>query len=309
MKRLLFHRDFRRYSGGHGKVWDYFGYARAHPAWTADVYLTPDSVATDNPWVAAGVRTEAAWNPGAADALFLAGMDWEAWPRDDPRRPVVNLVQAVRHADPGHPLHAFLSRRAVRICVSQPVAEAIQATGRVNGPVRVIEAAVGLPDHGAPTAPARPPATDFFIGALKRQRLGHALADALHAAGHVVDLADKWLPRDEYLARLGAANVAVLLPVAAEGFYLPALEAMALGRAVVVPDCVGNRAYLAPGRNALVPEPDVDALLAAATAAREPERHAGLVAEGRATAARFSPARERSAFHAILDELDALWAA
>lgn len=305
-RRLLFHRDFRRYSGGHGKVWDYFTHAQAHPRWEAAAWLSPGSVPTDNPWLAAGDPLEPHWNPSTADALFLAGMDWAAWPADDPAKPVINLVQAVRHADPAHPLHAFLSRRAVRICVAQPVADAILATGRVNGPVRVIEAAVSLP-HGDATPVG--PSVDVFVGALKRQRLGQELAAALRAAGRTVDVADKWLPREAYLARLSAASVAVLLPLPAEGFYLPALEAMALGRAVVVPDCVGNRAYLEPGRNALVPDATVPALLEAALAASGTSRHAALVAAGSATAERFSQARERTGFHGVLDELDALWRA
>lgn len=305
-RRLLFHRDFRRYSGGHGKVWDYYAHARAHPDWEATVHLVPGSVDTDNPWRAGGVPVAPRWDPSSADALFLGGMDWIAWPEDDPRRPVINLVQAVRHADPSHPLHAFLSRRAVRICVSQPVADAILATGRVNGPVRVIEAAVSLPATRGPSAGA---AVDVFIGALKRRQLGHALASALRAAGLSVDIADAWLPRDAYLARLASARVAVLLPLPAEGFYLPALEAMALGRAVVVPDCVGNRAYLDPGRNALVPADTVEALLEATLAACEPARRAALAEGATATAARFSPQRERAAFHGVLDALDALWRA
>lgn len=306
-RRLLFHRDFARYSGGHGKVWDYFTHAGAHPDWEAAAYLTPESVPTDNPWLAANAALEPRWDPSKADALFLGGMDWVACPVDDPATPVINLVQAVRHADPAHPLHAFLSRRAVRICVSQPVADAILATGRVNGPVRVIEASVSLP--GGRPAMAATPAVDVFVGALKRQRVGQDLAAALRAAGRTVDVADRWLPRDAYLARLSAARVAVLLPLPAEGFYLPALEAMALGRAVVVPDCVGNRAYLEPGRNALVPDDTIPALLEAALAAFGTSRHAALVAAGTATAERFSPGRECAAFHGVLDELDALWRA
>ena len=146
-------------------------------------------------------------------------------------------------------------------------------------------------------------------GALKRQRLGRELAKSLQAAGRTVDLVDAWLPRAEYLARLRRARVAVLLPNPTEGFYLPALEAMALGRGVVVLDCSGNRAYLEPGRNALVPEPAVDDLARAVAALDDPASHAAFVAAGHATAARFAPDRERRAFHAVLDDLDALWTA
>ena len=39
-RRLLFHRDFRAYQGGHGKVRDYVRHAAAH---VHDLYLTPEA--------------------------------------------------------------------------------------------------------------------------------------------------------------------------------------------------------------------------------------------------------------------------
>src|SRR5690606_6535511 len=126
--------------------------------------------------------------------------------------------------------------------------------GRVNGPVHVIEAALELP--AVPAPPARDEAV--FIGALKQPVLGRALAAELQARGRNVLLADQWQARADYLGRLGRCSIAVLLPNPTEGFYLPALEAMALGTAVVVPDCLGNRAYLEPGVNAQVPAATVE---------------------------------------------------
>jgi glycosyltransferase involved in cell wall biosynthesis len=117
------------------------------------------------------------------------------------------------------------------------------------------------------------------------------------------------LPRPDYLAALAAADIAILLPHAAEGFYLPALEAMALGCATVVPDCIGNRAYVEPGRNALVPGHDLESLLAAVERLRDAGLRTCLREAGIATASRFGQARERRAFHAVLDDLPALWAA
>lgn len=302
-RTLAFRRDFRRYSGGHGKVWDYFNHANAHPGWHASVYLTPGSSHLENPWLAAPATIAHDWAPAHADALFLGGMDWQAYPHDDPARPVINLVQGVRHADPQHPLHQFLSRHAIRICVGTPVAEAIQATGQVVGPVRVIDAALRLP--GADAAPG--PRTGIFIGALKQPELGRALAACLQRDGRTVTLVDHWLPRHDYLAQLAHAQVAVLLPLASEGFFLPALEAMALGCATVVPDCIGNRAYLAPGSNALAPPMQLEALLLAVRQLDDPALRMRLAQAGVATAARFDLARERAAFHAILDDLDTLW--
>lgn len=303
MRTLQFHRDFKRYSGGHGKVWDYFNHAATHPRWRSRMYLAPGSVAQDNPWLASGQPLDAHWPPLGPDPLFLGGMDWQEVPDNDPSRPVINLIQHVRHADPSQDVHPFLARRAVRICVSAQVADAIQATGLVHGPVRTIEAALHLPQRAVP-AQAR---HGIFIGALKQPRLGRELADALRAIGHAPTLVDTWQPRDRYLDALSCASIAVLLPRASEGFYLPALEAMALGCAVVVPDSIGNRAYLAPGDNALVPPMQLDALVQAVAQLQQPELQQRLRQAGARTAARFDLQRERAAFHRILDQLDALW--
>ena len=52
---MLFHRDFHGYSGGHGKLWDYFRHVDAHPDWRAHLHLTAGSTHEDNPWLDAGV--------------------------------------------------------------------------------------------------------------------------------------------------------------------------------------------------------------------------------------------------------------
>lgn len=295
---LLFHRDFRGYSGGHGKVWDYFNHALA-AGWDARVYLTPESLRDDsNPWMRVPERIVARYQPETAAALFVGGMDWSALTaHDDPTQRVFNLVQHVRHADPQHPLFAFLPRRAIRICVSQPVAAAIAGTGRVNGPIHVIEAALDVP--AAPSAGT--PRAGVFIDGCKQPQLAQALADALRAEGRDVRLVDHPMPRAHYLTAMAQALVAVTLPHANEGFYLPGLEAMALGCATVVPDCVGNRDYLSPEHNALAPALSRDALLQAIHRLDDPALRARLIANGTATAARFTQARERAAFHALLD--------
>lgn len=302
-KQLLFHRDFRGYTGGHGKVWDYFNHALAHPDWNACAFLTRQSTFEGNPWAQVREYVLPDWTPIEASALFLGGMDWQACPHEQRLPPVINLVQHVRHADPTEELHGFLRRRAIRICVSQAVANAIIATGQVNGPVRVIPAALDL----AALPVAGGSRRGVFIGAQKQVALGQALAIRLRADGYKVMLSDQWLPRAEYLAQMATAEIAVLLPDPREGFYLPGLEAMALGCATVLPDCVGNREYTVPDINALTPSMDVDALAAAVAAMDDLAVRDRISRSGLETARSFQSAREREAFHAILDDLDALW--
>jgi glycosyltransferase involved in cell wall biosynthesis len=75
----------------------------------------------------------------------------------------------------------------------------------------------------------------------------------------------KQLPRSEYLSLVARSKVTVFLPnrLQGEGFYLPALEGMALGTVVVCPDCVGNRDFCIDGKNCFMPDYSPNALSAA----------------------------------------------
>jgi glycosyltransferase involved in cell wall biosynthesis len=109
------------------------------------------------------------------------------------------------------------------------------------------------------------------------------------------------MPRGDYLAEIAHAEVAVLLPLIAEGFYLPALEAMALGVPVVTLDAVGNRAYLVPGENAIVPAPDAEDVADAVHALLvSPDRRAALIEAGRRTAGPCTLAGEQAQFSSLL---------
>ena len=300
--RILFHRDFLEYTGGHGKVWDYFRHAIAL-GWDARVFLTPRSLRGDaNPWSQMPSRVENEFRPEGADILFLAGMDWAAL--EDPRTPgvpVINLVQHVRHAWEDYPLRQFLKAPAHRICVSGPVADAIKATGEVNGPVSVIPAALDFPVAAREgLAGSEAP---VVIAGMKQPVLARELAEALQRRDIAAELMTEWMPRSRYLERVAAARVAVMLPHLREGFYLPALEAMALGVPVVTLDCIGSREYQRPGENCLVADPDVASLEASVGQALEPGTALLLVEHGRATAMAYTLEREREAFGAILDSI------
>ena len=302
--RMLFHRDFRQYTGGHGKVWDYFNHALAL-GWDARVYLSPQSRRdASNPWLAYPERIEQHWQPMAADVLFLAGMDWQALADADAGRPVINLIQALRHADddPALPLRQYLARPATRICVSAPIAEAIAATGLVNGRVEVIPAALDLP----PGIRALPPAQrrGVLILATKQRALGQALAETLAANGLETQLILDDIPRPSLGRAMAAAAQVICLPMPREGFYLPGLEAMALQAPLLMPDAVGNREYAQDGVNCLMPAASVDALRAASLQLLgQPALAATLVENGVQTAARHTLHAERAAFAKLLSEV------
>ncbi len=310
MRTAHFYRDFREFTGGHLKVWNYFEHVAASADHQARVYFSPESRwDASNPWLAQRSRTLAQWAPERADLLFLGGCDWEQLPaaeRDHYRRPIINLVQHVYHADPNHLLSAFLRHRAIRICVSGEVRDAIAATGRVNGPTVTIPNGI---DHAALPTPGERE-IDWLICGLKDGR--SAVAKRLGSVedwGRVETLT-KPLPRADFLAALARARRVVLLPRATEGFYLPALEAMALGCVVICPDCVGNRSFCRDGFNAVVPAGhDDQSLLAAMERTRQltPSQEHALVANARAVAAGHTLERERVAFHELLASVESLW--
>ncbi len=306
---MLFFRDFRAPSGGHLKVWHYFQHVAALEGFLPRVYFAPGSrLDESNPWVAAGVQPERDWNPAPSDILFLGGLDWrglDALPKPGAGQPVLNIIQGLRHADPADPRHPFLQRQAIRLAVNPLIAEAIARVPGVRGPLLSVPMGLDLPS-GIGSGPR----AGVLVAALKNPALGRRLVQQLREAGVTVRLLDMLLPRSRFLAEVASSAILVCLPAPSEGFYLPALEGMALGCIVVCPDCGGNRVYVRPGVNALQPGWEVDELRDAVRLAASMDQATAdrMRKEASASAAEFSMRAERDAFHAILRDVDKLWA-
>ncbi len=311
MKTALFHRQFTRYSGGHQKVLDYFEHFQAHVAWEASIAWAAGSLPMgETIWAPQAANRVDRYTPAEADLVFIAGMDWQAYlpVKSDQAPPIVNLVQHVRHADPDADVYPFLEQHAIRICVSREVEAAILDTGRVNGPTFTIANGVNVESLLSRRRAAR--GSDVYILGSKSGELARGLATSLEQHGLKVTTHAEFTARDQVLDAMASASVAVLLPHPSEGFYLPALEAMALNELVVVPDCVGNRSFCAHQENCLMPGYTLDELAAATLDAL------AMVKTGRSGRFREAAAstlnqhrleRERADFYRLLDQLDALW--
>ena len=319
MRAVWFHREFTRLQGGHLKHSHYFG----HVAATGD--FVPRISFTDAPvseqiaeerrklWPPGEAGYASRWCPDDTDLLFVAGMDWQYLAEiglDSLPNPRINLIQGVRHGRPGTELYDYLANRAVRICVSQEVAESINATGRANGPVLAIPNGIDID----PISPLEDIGGDrrraVLIVGYKQPRLAREVAGRLEEAGVEHHALLEFRPREEFLEMLPRHQVAVCLPLAEEGFYLPALEAMASGCVVVTTDCIGNRGYTAADRNCFLADRKADSLVAAAMRALNlprAELHR-LLAGASATATSHSLGEERKRFHAVLHDIDSLWA-
>ena len=302
---ILFHRDFRGLTGGHLKVWHYLRHAMFSRCFQPRVFVTPTSLRdASNPFIGGGGELLSVWRPVEADVLFVAGLDWMAVPGDW-QKPIVNLVQGVRHASSGDPRRSFLARRAVRICVSEEVADAIGATGLVHGPIFTIPNAIDVPPASADGRPGVP----LLVAGWKDVALTNVVAEGLRAAGFAPEVIASPVPREEFLGRVAAARVVVFLPLKEEGCFLPALEAFALGTLVVCPDCVGNRQFCRDGETCLRPSHAPEAILAAAKTALAltPIERGRIVAAASAEAAVRGLDGERGAFLDLLDNLAQIW--
>jgi hypothetical protein len=200
------------------------------------------------------------YEPEQADALFLAGDDWQAlseYPGIELRKLVINLIQGFRHFVPGSFLFSYLSRKAVRICVSEELTTELHSTNEAQGPVYAIPNCI---DHSLlPDSSQSDPAKVLIVG-IKQPVLAAQLANSLLSRHINVECAIDPLSRAEFLAKMNESTPPVALPFEMEGFYLPALEAMAMGKALVCPDCLGNRSFCHDKINCLMPSRHLESI-------------------------------------------------
>lgn len=308
MRTVLFHRKYRRFHGGHLKVWHYFNHVLATPGYDARVLFDANSAWDDsNPWIGARDRVLESLDGFMPDVLFVAGRDWqrlEGLGLLDGGIPIVNLIQHVRHADEWSIQSQYLKRRAIRICVSPEVEEAVVAAGS-DGPTVVIPNGVDIPEIAA-GAEERP--VDLLIAGLKQPVLAGRIAEELTSPDLSIAVLTDHVDQSAFFEAMRRARATLFLPNEEEGFYLPAIEGMALGTVVVCPDCVGNRSFCLPGVNAFRPEYRLEGVIEQARAALalpEGERWR-LLDNAREMASRHSLAAEREAFGSVLRDLERL---
>lgn len=314
-KSVLFYRNFERFSGGHLKVWHYFNHVQACADYHPYIYFyNPESIwDVTNPWRRTAPHRILSQPLRQPDLIFLDGLDWRAIApreRNDSPVPIINLIQHIRHGNPDNPRYEFLSHKAIRICVSEAVAIALRESGRVNGPLFVIPNGLDVQELPSPLDQSQRDEA-ILIAALKEPELGEQLKGELERLGYSVRLLCDRLPRPDYLQELRRAKLAVFLPnrLEGEGFYLPALEAMALRTLVICPDCLGNRDFCLPNETCFCPDYQFSSILAAIKLAlnlKDSQRDS-LLDQAQKQVKAHQLKKEKHRFHRILENVTDIW--
>lgn len=293
-------------SGGGVKLRHYFEHVLASEmAEDACLYM-PDNTKWDdsNPWSAYRARVCHSIDWARVAVVVISGWEWDRFiptrfHKGAPFR-IISLVQSFDQIVPGDSQFRHLANPAFRICVSMRLEIELRLANIANGPIRTIPACIEAP--GPSAVDARD--LDVLIVGYKRPDIADVVAGALDAPGLHVELLMETLPREAFLRYLARARSVVCLPSPVEGFYLPALEAMAAGALTVCPDVRGND-YCLHGVNCLKPPYRVEALInAAKEAATMSEARLAAIRKGaRITVARHDLAYERCQFQSLLHEM------
>src|SRR4029079_15604246 len=193
LKQVLFFRDFKRFTGGDLKVFDYFNHVLSSGDHEARVSFTDESDWSEsNPWARSKEYLVLPGEDVKPDVLFLSGVDWR---RLDPAEraespiPIVNLEQHVKHACDNDPLgrNRFLPHKAIRICVGPGVTRGLERTGRVRGPMFTIPDAIDF-DQVASHATAVERKIRLLVPASRQPERGERLRERLERPGRRVHI-------------------------------------------------------------------------------------------------------------------------
>lgn len=272
-RRVLFHRFFNIYnggtSGGQIKVKDYFEHLKNAKCFSPKVYFNPKTKWYDNPgnvWSTYKNSNDEIkdWEIEKNDILFLSGVDWmilDEKQKLNPPVPVVNIAHP-RHTRPQDKRNKFLKYPAIRITKSSLSKSILEKYG-VNGPVFLIPDAIDPKDIPAPNIN---PNNDILIVGLKNPELAKKIYKVLRFLNYFrkkkwvikVQLPPKLPTRTDFLNLVNNSKNIVFLPLqekfGAEGFYLPALEAMFMKKLVICPFAVGNVDFCIDGKTCIMPK-------------------------------------------------------
>lgn len=325
-RRVLFHRSWTKFnggtSGGQLKVRDAFEHFQHSDQFQPFVYFGEETIWFDNPgnlWLRYRDIGIDEWCIRPDDILFFAGVDWKILSPEDrqhPPVPVINIAQP-RQTDPHDKRHGYLHHPAIRIAKSSLGKQILEDFG-VNGPVYCIPDAI---DRDLLPALNDQTDLDILVVGLKNPDMAAALDRRLHQfrarsmpnLRFAVQTPPKLPTRQDFLDLLNRARIVAFLPLeedqGAEGFYLPALEAMAMKKLVICPFAIGNVDFCLADQTCLLPRYTENDIFQAIQMALEMSaaQQQAIIEAGFAISDNHTLDKERQALLDLLHHADEIW--
>lgn len=325
-RRVIFHRSWTKYdggtSGGQIKVRDAYNHLLDSPDFEPFVYFGEETVWFDNPgnvWNDLKDKGLEKWALKEGDIVFFSGKDWKVLDletRKNPPVPIVNIAQP-RHIMLNDDRTGYLKHPAIRIAKSSIGKKMLEDYG-INGPIYLIPDTI---DRSILPAPNPEPDLDILIIGLKYPRLAIALLCLMKLYNWrqgkqlkiKIQIPPKLPTRANFIQLLNRTKIAVFLPLdakrGAEGFYLPALEGMALKKFVICPYAVGNIDFCIPNETCLQPKYQWKAIYRSIIQAlnmKDSERQR-IIKNAYEITANHTLDQEKESIINLLHQVDAIW--
>jgi glycosyltransferase involved in cell wall biosynthesis len=294
-------------SGGSLKVKHYFEHSLGLETLETKLYMPPETEwSTENLWYPHKAKVIPRIEWGEVDIAFISGWGWERFiPKkyhENPPFTIIYLIQSFDKLDPQSRRYKFLFKPAIHVCVSDPLKKRLQNIDHVNGDIRLIAAGTDLVDF--PIMESRLKSIDVLIVGNKNVELGQELEKRFKSYNKKSVFLSKTINREMFINYLLRARITILLPQKTEGFYLPAIEAMAAGSLVICPYVLGND-FCIDGYNCLVPDYNIQSIISCLDKALvfSSDKFQEMLHKARKTSLENNLKKERKSFHSLINEI------
>lgn len=316
MKTVLFYQHFGMKNvvrGAHHKTYDFYHHIRGFSGYKPIIFFDKTSLWEANiPWFPMFDKMPTLDDlRGEPDILFLnSGKDWIKYSANRKileNTPIVSPVNNFRAVNSKHKSFRFLNRKAIRLCPSLELYEAVRQHPNTNGQTIYLPNGVGITEEAEQLKKNKQ--IDVLVVGNKNPDMAKLIGNKVNKTNLKIDIIDKWISKEEFQKKLALSRISVHCPKAIEEHYIPGVEAMMLDSLVIIPDCVGNRSYSIDKKTCLLSSYDLTGLTAALSTVLEmsdDERNI-ILRNARESSKVFEIQKEKEQLLKILNSCSSIW--
>jgi hypothetical protein len=268
MKTVLFYQHFGMKNvvrGAHHKTYDFYHHILDFDGYKPVIYFDETSLWEPNiPWFHLFDRMPTLKDLSTEpDILFLnSGKDWIKYTNHRniaDNTPIVSPVNNFRAVNPEHPAFQFLNTKAIRLCPSYELYEAVEQHPNTNGQTIYLPNGVGITDEAQSLKHNKK--FDVLIVGNKNPELARAIFQSINKSDLSIEVIDGWISKEDFQNKLALSRISVHCPKVVEEHYIPGVEALMLDSLLIIPDCVGNRSYSIDKKTCLLTSYDLEGMV------------------------------------------------